>query len=103
MIQQDNAILVDLPTAQTGEPPQEQQKKRLTISIPNPGIIYVGTELHNLTSLRRIMTECRKNWGEETEVQIRTGKNVPYGEIKPIMQLAAESGIARVSFAVTEK
>jgi biopolymer transport protein ExbD len=49
------------------------------------------------------MAECRKDWGEESEVQIRTGKNVPYGEIKPILQMAAESGIARVSFAVTER
>jgi biopolymer transport protein ExbD len=104
MIQQDSAIAVDLPAAETGTLPQEQQTKRLTLSMPNPGTLYVGTEeIVNRGRLRHIMTECRKDWGEETEIQIRTNKSVPYGEIKPILQMAAESGIVHVSFAVKER
>jgi biopolymer transport protein ExbD len=102
-IQQDNAILVDLPAAETGILPEEQRTKRLTISIPATGTLYVGTELLDKTRLRHIMTECRKDWGEEAEIQIRSDKSVPYGEIKPILQMAAESGIIHVSFAVTER
>ena len=100
MIQQDSAIEVDLPAAETGVLPQEQQTKRLTISI-QPGRLFIGAEPMGLESLRRILEECRRDWGEDTEVLIRTNKDVPYGEIKPIMRMAAESGIIRVTFAVS--
>jgi len=100
MIQQDNAIAVELPEAKAGALPQEQQKKRLTISIPQPDTLYVGTQPVDKASLARIISECRKDWGEETEIRIRTGKDVSYGEIKPILKMAAETGIIHVSFAV---
>ena len=103
MIQQDTAIRVDLPEAETGSLPPEQQTKQLTISIPRPGMIYVGTEIMEQERLRQILMDCRRDWGEEAEVHIRTNKSVPYGEIKPLLQMAAESGILRVSFAVRER
>ena len=103
MTQQDNAIAVDLPEAETGTLPQEQQTKQLTVSIPSPGTLYIGTEPVVLERLRHIMTEARKDWGEETEIRIRTNKDVPQGEIKPILRMAAEIGIVHVSFAVMER
>ena len=103
MIQQDNAILVDLPEAETGILPHEQQRpKRLTISIPSPGTLYVGSESVEKEELRQHMAECRSNWGDEAEIRIRTNKNVLYGEIQPILRMAAENGIIHVTFAVTE-
>jgi len=103
MIQQDTAIRVDLPEAETGTLPQEQQMKRLTVSIPSSGMIYVGTEVVETERLRQLLTECRRDWGAEAELQIRTNGSVPYGEIKPILQMAAESGVLHVSFAVRER
>ena len=104
MIQQDNAIQVDLPEAETGILPQEQQRpKRLAISVPSSGTFYVGTKIVEKEELRQFMAECRTHWGEEAEIRIRTNKNVLYGEIKPILQMAAENGIVHVSFAVTER
>ena len=104
MTQQDNAIQVDLPEAETGIIPLEQQTKRLTVSIPNLGTLYVGTEqISDTGRLRHLMLESRKDWGEETEIRIRTGKDVPFGEIKPILRMAAESGIIHISFAVMER
>ena len=104
MTQQDSAILVDLPAAETRTPPQGQQTKQLTISIPSPGRLYVGTEkISDRGRLRHIMAESRKDWGEETAIRIRTSRDVPHGEIKPILRMAAESGIIHVSFAVLER
>ena len=103
MIQQDNAIQVELPEAETGTLPQEQNTRRLTITILNPGTMYAGTEILDKSRLRQLMTECRRVWGEEAEIRIRTNKNVPYGEVKPVLQMAAESGIIRVAFAVMER
>ena len=100
MIQQDTAIAVDLPTAETGILPQEQETRRLTISIPQQGTLYVGTELVDEERLRRILADSRRDWGEDAEVRIRTSRHVLYGEIRPIMQMAMENGFVHVSFAV---
>ena len=100
MIQQDQAVAVDLPEAETGVLPEEQQTKRLTVTVSSQGMLYVGAEMVDMEKLRGIMTGCRKDWGEEAEIQIRTDKNVHYGIVKPILRTAAESGIIRVSFAV---
>jgi len=101
MIQQDSAIAVDLPEAATGDLPQEIQTKRLTLTIPQPGMLYAGAEPVDRGSLLRILAECRRDWGEEAEVRIRTNKDIPYGEIQPILRMTAESGILRISFAVS--
>ena len=103
MIQQDTAIAVDLPMAESGIPPQEQQTRQLTITIPQPGIIYVGATKVDGSELRRIFVDCRRDWGEEAEVLIRTNKDIPFGEIRPILQMAAESGIILVSFVVSPR
>jgi len=103
MIQQDNAIHVDLPEAETGILPPEQQTKYLTISLREPGTVRIGTEIIDKGRLRQLVMECQKDWGNEAEIRIRTNKNVPFGEVKPILQMAAENGITRVSFAVMER
>ena len=103
MTQQDTAIAVDLPEAKTGTMPQEQQTKRLTISVPRPGTLYVGTESMDKARLQQLMVESRRNWGEDAEIRIRTNKNILYGEIEPILKMAAENGITHVTFAVTER
>ena len=100
IIQQDNAVLVDLPEAETGILPPEQQTKRLTISVSSQGTLHIGTEVLDNERLRRLMAEARKDWGDEAELRIRTDKNVPYGVIQPVLRMAAESGLTRIAFAV---
>jgi biopolymer transport protein ExbD len=100
IIQQDNAVLVDLPAAETGILPPEQQTKRLTISVSSQGTLHIGTEVLDNERLRRLMAEARKDWGDEAELRIRTDKNVPYGIIQPVLRMAAENGITRITFAV---
>ena len=102
MIQQDQAIAVDLPEAETGILPKEQQTKRLTVTISSQGVLYVGTEIVDAERLRSIIAGCQKDWGKEAEIQIRTDKNVPFGVVKPFLRMAVESGIVNVSFAVTK-
>jgi len=104
MIQQDNALSIDLPEAETGILPEDQQHaKRLTISIPHPGTLYVGTTSMDKAALTSLMAEYRALWGDEAEIRIRSDKNVLCGEINPILRMAAEKGVVRVSFAVTER
>jgi len=103
MLQQDQAIAVDLPMAETGFLPQEQQTKRLTVTVTSQGTLFVSTEIMDLERLRRIMVDARRDWGEEAEIQIRTDRNVHFGVINPILRMAAESGILNVSFAIERR
>ena len=100
MMQQDNAIVLDLPEAETGILPQEQQTKQLTISVSGQGTLYAGAEVLDQERLRRLMAEARKDWGDEAAIRIRTDKNVHYGAVRPVLRMAVESGITRVSFTV---
>ena len=104
MVQQDNALLIDLPEAETGIHPEDQSHaKRLTISVSPQGTFYVGAAATDKAALPSLMAECRLLWGEEAEVRIRSDKTLLFGEINPILRMAAEQGIVRVSFAVTER
>lgn len=100
MIQQDHAVQIDLPEATTGTLPHEQQPRRLTISVPKPGTLFVGTEIIPSEAIGQLMGQCRKDWGEAAEICIRTNKDIPYGEVKPLLQMAAENGIIHITFAV---
>ena len=104
MTQQDSAVSVDLPEAETGILLQEEQTKKLTISIPAPGEhFYVASEPVEMENLRHMMLLWRRDKGESAEIRIRTSKDVSYGNIKPILRMAAECGIMHVTFAVTAK
>lgn len=103
LIQQDVAMELDLPAAETAAPVQESETKKMTINVPRPGQILLGTQPVDQRQLRTHLTRQREYWGDETELRIRTDKNIPYGEIEPILVLAAECRIWDVSFAVVDK
>lgn len=103
LIQQDVSMELDLPTAETGRLAEESESKKLTINIPRPGQVLIGMQPADKKHLRLFFLRQRELWGDEAELRIRTNKDVPYGEIEPILVLAAESRIRDVSFAVVEK
>jgi biopolymer transport protein ExbD len=103
LIQQEVSIDVDLPVAEKVDKVVDSSQKKITINIPNSGTIYLGATNVNLTELKTALKKQYADWGKETELRIRTNKNVPYHEIESILIAAAETGIWNVSFVVTEK
>ncbi|MDR0521749.1 MAG: biopolymer transporter ExbD [Planctomycetaceae bacterium] len=102
LIRQDAAVPVDLPAAKTGTAPNAEKIKMIVVSVPAAGAVYAGSKPVSMLQLRQILKDFRENSGSGAEIRIRTGKKVPYGEIKKILTSAAESGITKVSFSVTE-
>jgi biopolymer transport protein ExbD len=103
LIRQDISMPLDLPKSETIEPTKELETRKMTINIPDSETILVGGQLASPAMLREIFFQQRQISGKDTEIRIRTNKDVPYGTIEPILVLAAESGIWNVSFAVVEK
>jgi biopolymer transport protein ExbD len=103
LIQQDVSMPLDLPAAETAKPIEDTETRKITINIPQSGTVLIGTQSVAPAKLREIFLRQRQTWGEKTEIRIRTNKDISYGEIEPILVLAAECGIWDVSFAVVEK
>jgi biopolymer transport protein ExbD len=103
LIQQDISVPVELPEAETAKLAEEPETRKITINIPKSGTILVGTQLVDRNQLRELLIRQRQIAGEKMELRIRTNKSVPFGEIEPILVLAADNDIWNVSFAVTGK
>ena len=103
LIQQDVSMSLDLPAAETAQPTPETEAKKITLNVPAPGQWLLGAQPINRDRLREYFLQRRKEWGEDTGLRIRTNKDVPYGEVEPLLVLAAECGIWNVSFAVVER
>jgi biopolymer transport protein ExbD len=103
LIQQDVSVQIDLPQAETAVPTEESTTHKITINIPKSGTILIGTQIVHQNQLREHLIRQQQRWGEKTELRIRTNKNIPFGEIEPILVLAAQCQIWDVSFSVTEK
>ncbi|MDR2756068.1 MAG: biopolymer transporter ExbD [Planctomycetaceae bacterium] len=103
LIQQDVSVPIDLPQAETAVPTEESESRKITINIPQSGTVLIGSQIVNQNQLREYLIQQQQIWGEKTELRIRTNKNIPFGEIEPILVLAAHCLIWNVSFSVTEK
>ncbi|MDR1140676.1 MAG: biopolymer transporter ExbD [Planctomycetaceae bacterium] len=103
LIQQDISVPIDLPEAETATPTEESATRKITVNIPKSGTVLIGTQPVNQNQLREHLIQQQQLWGEKTELRIRTNKNIPFGEIEPILVLAANCNIWEVSFSVAEK
>lgn len=95
---------LDLPQAESGRLAEEEtETRKVIVNVPQSGQLLIGAVPTDRNRLKEHFLSCYNKWGEDTEVRIRMNKDIPYGEIEPILVLAAECGIWDVSFAVTEK
>lgn len=103
LIQQDVSMELDLPGATTGGAVDATDTKKITINIPRAGSVLLGSQPVQRDQLREHFLGLAKNRKEEMELRIRTNKDVPFGEVEPLLVLAAQCGFQDVSFAVVEK
>jgi len=100
LVQQDIAMELDLPTAESGERIKEGSTRTIALNVPKPGVMLLGTVPIDAMQLRAVLLQERQGSDKEIEVRIRLNKDVPYGAVEPILVLCAESGVWNVSFAV---
>jgi biopolymer transport protein ExbD len=100
LIQQDVSVEMELPNAETGREENPAETERLTINIPQSGQLLAGTVPITSDELRQLFAKTKAKSEKSLEIRIRTGKDVPYRDVESVLVLAAESGIANVTFAV---
>ncbi len=101
MAQQENAVDLNLPTAESGRDPQDDAMRRVTVSLTADGTLLLAGEAMDPAELgRRLAFERTKP--EPLEVRIRCDRTVEYGRVKPVMRECLKHNVDKVAFAVVK-
>jgi biopolymer transport protein ExbD len=92
---------LELPKATGGEAELEQSGRRLTITLPLDGSVYLGGERSSLEEIAaRLNANTATHGAGEVEVRIRTDRRVPFSRVNPLLHECSRLGIQRLRFAV---
>ncbi len=100
LAQQENRMLLPLPTAASGTQAVDDRTPRIVINVLRDGrLLLVGKRLEPAELLERLKFEVNR-LGKDLEIRIRSDRTVPYRFVEPIMLAAARAGVWNVTFAV---
>ena len=92
-------IKVDLPRASTSEIGEEQ---KITITLSRDGQISVDEKLISLEKLKPVLSQ-RFKIDPYNLMVIKADKNISYGEVETVLEIAKESGAGRIAIATVQK
>ena len=94
-------VELELPEAAGGESDPESSGRRLTITLPRDGSLYLGAELATYEEISgRLAAGAATHGAGEVEVRIRADRQVPFSRIAPLLRECSQAGIQRLRFAV---
>ena len=100
LARQETQVALDLPTAHTGEPLEDVQRRRVTLNVLPDGQVLLGGQAVAARELTTRLKFERGRSGDELEVRIRGDRNVPFAAIEPLLVACAEAGVWNVTFGV---
>ena len=92
-------IKVDLPRASTSEVGEEQ---KITITLSRDGQISVDEKLIPLEKLKPFLSQ-RFKIDPYNLMVIKADKNISYGQVETVLEIAKESGAGRIAIATVQK
>lgn len=95
----ESRIKVDLPRASTSEMGEEQ---KITITLSRDGRISVDEKLISLEKLKPVLSQ-RFKIDPYNLMVIKADKNISYGEVETVLEIAKESGAGRIAIATVQK
>ncbi|MDO4574011.1 MAG: biopolymer transporter ExbD [Planctomycetia bacterium] len=97
---QEASVEVALPKAEHGEPAQDDDTPRLTLSLPEEGKMFIGSREIRPNELPALLASEKNRAGRGLQLRIRGDKKIPYRVIQPILIDAAKAGVYDIQFAV---
>jgi biopolymer transport protein ExbD len=94
---------VELPEAVKAAEEEDEQPRRLVVTITADQKLHVGAREVDLPAVENMVLAGSERDAADFEVRIRADRNVPYRAVEPIMLSCARSGVTRVKFAVIQK
>lgn len=101
MAQQETAVELNLPSAESGRDVQDDSLRRITVNLTADGSLLLGGEAMDAAELGRRLTVERAQ-PDPIEVRIRCDRAVEYGHVKPIMRECLKNDVGKVTFAVVK-
>ncbi|MBA7510416.1 Tol-Pal system protein TolR [subsurface metagenome] len=95
----ESRIKVDLPRASTSEMGEEQ---KITITLSRDGRISVDEKLISLEELKPFLSQ-RFKIDPYNLMVIKADKNISYGQVETVLEIAKESGAGRIAIATVQK
>jgi biopolymer transport protein ExbD len=100
---QEVDIELNLPTAQSGREPVDDQTPRVTINVLADGTTTLAGKTVGADELAsRLRVENVKHAGR-LEVRLRADRDTPFAQVEPILKTCADAGIANANFSVTRE
>jgi len=103
LARQETQMQLPLPTAESGEQAPHIDRPRITINVTGDGKLMLAGRHVLAAELPLRLRERLAESGPDLEVRIRGDREVPYGEVEPIMLSCARAGIWNVTYAVYRK
>jgi biopolymer transport protein TolR len=100
---QEVDLAVNLPMAQSGREPLDDETPRVTVNVSADGTTMLGSQIierEELTS--RLRVENAKQDGG-LEVRLRADRETPFASIEPVLKTCADAGITNANFSVIRK
>lgn len=92
-------IKVDLPRASTSEMGEEQ---KITITLSRDGRVSVDEKLISLEKLKPVLSQ-RIKIDPDNLLVIKADKNISYGDVETVLEIAKECGAGRIAIATEQK
>jgi|SRR5690606_16617832 len=102
LAKQEMRVPLDLPAAGQ-QLPLAGAGEWLTINVQADGTISISGTASDQQRLSERLQRHADQQGELAAVRIRTDRSVPYAQIEPLLQAAADAGIAQLVFSVREE
>ncbi|NQT40653.1 MAG: biopolymer transporter ExbD [Planctomycetes bacterium] len=107
LAQQEVQLELDLPSAASGEPIDDDSTRRLVVNVLGretpEGQIMVGGNVMGSDRLSELVEHESRRFDGQVEIRIRSNRHVPYRVVEPILLACARAGVWRVSFAVVSE
>ncbi|HID78815.1 MAG TPA: biopolymer transporter ExbD [Planctomycetaceae bacterium] len=106
LARQESQVDLDLPSAATGNrPDQRDDVRRLVVNVlpkPRPeGRLQVAGRVVGPDQFAAMIAYERRRSARPLEVRIRSHRLVPYRDVEPVMTACVRAGVWNVTFAVT--
>ena len=91
---------IDLPNAESGLESEASTNPRIVINVTNSGQLLISGRRITAAEVEDRLIEHVENNGPNIEVRIRSDRQIPFAQVRPVMLACAKMGIWNVAFSV---
>lgn len=100
LAKQESQLPLPLPSADSGDTPQNSLGTRITVNVTAGGELRLGSNVVGVDELERRLKHETTRAGQDIEVRLRTDRSVSYRHVSPVLAACARTGIWNITFSV---